>query len=542
MRTLRVLYHLMRADFLERVRRYSFLITLGIVAYAAYMFLPPNGAKYVTLRFADYRGIYNSAWVGALVAMMSAVFISLAGFYIIKNAIARDRETGVGEIIASTPVRGTVYLIGKMLSNFAVLTAMIAVLAIGAVGMQVLRGEELSIRLWDLWSPLLLVTLPVAALLAAVAVVFESVSFLRGGAGNVIYYFVWLIALSTTITQGADVFGHNVIIDDMTHTCAAAFPDYDAAERRMSMGFNIAGSGEVMTMETFVWKGLDWTPGQVFARLRWFLVALLITALATVPFDRFDTMRPGVKRRRGWIRRGKRALPREEALEKSALAVPVPELATTFKLPTALVGRMTRHRMPALVAAELRLMLKGRVWTWYMVALGLMVGGIAAPTSVGRLYLLPAAWIWPILIWSGMGIRERRFGTTQVVYSCPHPVKRQLPAIWAAGVLVALITGSGVAVRLIVGEQWEALVALAVGALFVPSMALALGVWTGSSKLFEVLYLLLWYGGPMNQVPFIDYLGATDAGLSMGVYWWFLAVTAVLLVLAAAGRLRFLRQ
>jgi len=506
------------------------------------MFLPPNGAKYVTLRFADYRGIYNSAWVGALVAMMSAVFVSLAGFYIIKNAIARDRETGVGEITASTPVRGAVYLVGKMLSNFAVLAAMITVLAIGAVGMQLLRGEELNINLWNLWSPLLLVTLPVAALLAAVAVVFESISFLRGGAGNIIYYFVWLIALSTTITQGVDIFGHNAIIDDMTRTCASAFPDYDLADRRMSMGFNIAGSGEVMTMETFVWKGIDWTPGQVFARLRWFLAAFLITALATIPFDRFDTMRPGVKRRKGWFRRGKRATLSEEKPEQPASAVSDPELATTLKLPAALVGRMTRHRLPALVAAELRLMLKGRVWTWYMVALGLIIGGIFAPTGIGRLYLLPVSWIWPVLIWSGMGIREKRFGTTQIVYSSPHPVKRQLPAIWAAGVLVALLTGGGVAVRLIVGGQWEALLALAIGAMFVPSMALALGVWTGSSKLFEVLYLLLWYGGPMNQVPFIDYLGATDAGLSMRVYWWFLGVTAVLLALAVAGRLRSLRQ
>jgi len=542
LKTIRVLYHLMRADFLERVRRYSFLITLGIVAYAAYMFLPPNGAKYVTLRFADYRGIYNSAWVGALVAMMSAVFISLAGFYIIKNAIARDRETGVGEIIASTPVRGAVYLAGKMLSNFAVLTAMIAVLAIGAVGMQLLRGEELSINLWHLWSPLLLVTLPVAALLAAVAVVFESISFLRGGAGNIIYYFVWLIALSTTITQGADVFGHNVIIEDMTRTCASAFPDYDLAERRMSMGFNVAGSGEVMTMETFVWKGIDWTPGQVFARLRWFLVALLMTALATIPFDRFDTMRPGVKRQKGWFRREKRALTPEEALEQSAPAVTASELETTLKLPAALVGRMTRHRLPALVAAELRLMLKGRVWTWYMVALGLIIGGVFAPPGIGRLYLLPVSWIWPVLIWSGMGIREKRFGTAQIVFSCPHPVRRQLPAIWLAGVVVALLTGSGVALRLIAGGEWYALVAVGIGALFVPSMALALGVWTGSSKLFEVLYLLLWYGGPMNQVPFIDYLGATDAGLSMGVCWWFLGVTLVLLTLAVAGRWRALRQ
>lgn len=33
----RILYHLARADFLERVRRYSFLVTLGLAVYLGYL-------------------------------------------------------------------------------------------------------------------------------------------------------------------------------------------------------------------------------------------------------------------------------------------------------------------------------------------------------------------------------------------------------------------------------------------------------------------------------------------------------------------------
>ncbi len=36
MSDLRVLYHLARADFLERTRRYSFLIMLGLALYLGY--------------------------------------------------------------------------------------------------------------------------------------------------------------------------------------------------------------------------------------------------------------------------------------------------------------------------------------------------------------------------------------------------------------------------------------------------------------------------------------------------------------------------
>ena len=66
----RALFQLVRADFLERVRRQSFLVTLGFAIFAAYMFLPPNHARYATLNLAGHRGIYNSAWVGSLVAML----------------------------------------------------------------------------------------------------------------------------------------------------------------------------------------------------------------------------------------------------------------------------------------------------------------------------------------------------------------------------------------------------------------------------------------------------------------------------------------
>ncbi len=49
--------------------------------------------------------------------------------------------------------------------------------------------------------------------------------------------------------------------------------------------------------------------------------------------------------------------------------------------------------------------------------------------------------------------------------------------------------------------------------LFVPSLAQMLGYWTGTRRLFELTYLLLWYIGPLNQVPALDFAGATSETL-----------------------------
>ena len=52
----RVLYHMARADFLERVRRYSFLLTLAGAPYLAYAVATE---KMWILVGNEYRGVYN---------------------------------------------------------------------------------------------------------------------------------------------------------------------------------------------------------------------------------------------------------------------------------------------------------------------------------------------------------------------------------------------------------------------------------------------------------------------------------------------------
>jgi hypothetical protein len=113
-----------------------------------------------------------------------------------------------------------------------------------------------------------------------------------------------------------------------------------------------------------------------------------------------------------------------------------------------------------------------------------------------------------------------------------------LLAAWLAGVAVSALTGSGTTVRLILAHEWAGLLAWAIGALFVPSLALALGVWSGNSRFFEAVYTAMWYVGPVNGLPELDYMGALGESSVSGVHGYYLGLTVVLLVLAALGRWR----
>jgi hypothetical protein len=264
---------------------------------------------------------------------------------------------------------------------------------------------------------------------------------------------------------------------------------------------------------------MDWTPALVLGRLSWFALAVGIALVAALFFDRFDPAK------------GRMRLPKRKKKEEVEEALPaLPEHVTLTPLTPRTPG--SAFRFPGVLAAELRLALKGQPWWWYAAAAGLIIAGLTAPANGVRQIVLPLAWIWPLLVWSPMGNREARFGTGELLFSAPRPVGRQLPAVWMAGVLVAAVVGGGAAVRFLTSGDLSALAAWTVGALFIPTLALALGVWSGSGKLFEAVYLFLWYIGPMNRTPELDYLGATGHGRPL--IW--LAVTALLAAAAAAGR------
>ena len=141
-----------------------------------------------------------------------------------------------------------------------------------------------------------------------------------------------------------------------------------------------------------------------------------------------------------------------------------------------------------------------------------------------------------------MGVREVQNRTEQLVFSASHPLRRQLPVTWLSSLIVTALIGSGVLLRLLIDGNADGAVMWAVGALFIPSLALALGTLSGSSKAFQIGYLTLWYIGPMQGVIRFAFMGLKpEAAVSEGVSLIFLAATAVLLVIAFAGRVRQLR-
>lgn len=540
MKVARRLYHLARADFLERVRRTSFLVTLLACVYAGYAFLPPNPSRYATLVMDGHRGVYNSAWIGTAVSILAAAFMSLIGFFLVKNTIARDRQTRVGQILATTPIARVQYTLGKSFSNFAVLAAMTLVVAVAVGVMQLVRGEDPSIDPYRLLAPFVLITLPALMMTAGVAVFFETIPGLRGGLGNVLYVFVWGFMLGGNFDRNLgvlhnDPLGSGIALPGMLAACHAAFPAFDPATKSVSMGVNFRSEGEWL-LTTFPWNGIDWNARIVAWRLSWVLVGLGIASIAAIPFDRFDpsrgrgdTARVSKQRRRGW-RRARTHDDDSSFAESAAHAVHL----------TPLDARAFAARPFAIVVAEWKLLTKG-LRAWYVGPLAVAIASCFVPLAPLRAIVLPLAWLWPVLLWSKLGTREAHYDTQGILFSAPHPLSRQLPATWLAGVALALLAAAPIGVRLLIAGELGAFGAWLVGAAFIPALAIALAVWTGSGKFFEALFACLWYAIVQRAVP-LDFMGATPEGVARGNPAVFAVLTVLLLALAAFGRRRVLRR
>lgn len=525
---LRSIAGIARADFRERTRRYSFLLALLFAIFLGYA--AATGKLF--LQFDDYRGVYTSAWIGALVTLVITCFVSLVGFYIVKNAVERDRFTSVGQIIAATPVSRPTYAFGKFLSNFAVLGAMVAVLAVAALVMQFVAAEDREIHLWALLSPFLLLALPTMALTAACALCFEMLPLLRGGFGNVAWFFVWTFSIAAPGLSGKlwlDPTGIFTVMNSLGAEAARHVPNYHGG-----MAFQLEVGQHINVVQSWRFAGIAWTAQAIALRAMWIGVACVMVVLAALVFDRFDTAAAVTARRRG----GRPAVAPGGPVVQDAVSAVAPAMAGTPVHLTPLSEAASVHRFGRIFAAELRLALFGQRWWWYAVAMGLLIAQFAAPLEASRGPLVATSWMWCVLVWSAMGARETRFNTRPLLFCCANVLPGQFAACLAAGWCVALLCGVAAGVRLAIAGNFAGLLGWLAGALFLPSLALFLGVLSGTGKPFEGMLTMVWYVGPMNHTPGFDFTGSANGTRTVAWAAVYLSLAAVCVLCAYAIRAR----
>jgi len=498
------------ADFRQRTRQQSFVVTLLAMSVLTLLFFPSPDAHYQTLVINGYRGIYNSAWIGVCLAMLNVLFLPLICFYLVKNALELDRQSLTSELIAATPISKLIFLFAKWCTSVIILVSIVLVMLLSSILIQFYYGESYQIDLWALAWPQLIFVLPMLLTIAAIALMFESIKWLKGGLGNVVYFFLWIGSIVQTVES---VTGVGTILKNLDEEVAERFP---LNQGGTNIGVSI--SNEANEINTFVWQGIQPTMVHLQGVLPVLFICLSCLVLAFINFDRF----------------GKNSVPENKPTSWLTLTIKtkVDSLLDRF------FAALTQHfAFTRLLRLELKLILKGHSGYWFIGLLVLNIVQLFISQNLLISLFLPLSWLWCVLVISQLGQLEKQSNTSELIIYSQQSSILQSFASYSAGWILLALASIGSVLRFTGSGDWLLLVQLIIAISFNVSLAYFCGTFTGTKRMFEVLYPAFWYLGPIQTALYVDFFGVNgQASWEAGIPYYFLAISIGLLTLAVSAK------
>lgn len=491
---------IVRADMLVRFRRFSTLVVFLLLSASALLWLPDPRTGRTLIQIGGRRALYTSASIGMATAMLATIFVGMFGFYVISNALRRDVMTRCGFVVASTEMRTHEYLLGKFLGNVVFLTTFMTGFMIAAMAMLAIRAEA-PLQPLVFASQYLILIPSTIVFVSVLAIVFESIPWLSGRFGDVVYFFFWATTLGLVVHSMESGGSRNALYFDFNGLgYLFDFTKTVWHTKSMSIGSTTFDATKPPIVVDGLWLNREW----LLMRIVSTLMPLPLLGIALLFFHRFDPARvraASAKGKRSWI---------------------------------ALLNRMTKP----LVRPFTALAMKGGALSDAMLTIAstplivLAFIGFSIAALAGADVSIPAFAAIGIFV-ADVATRERRAGTLGFIYSAPR-LKSQF-VLWKlmSSLIVCAIV---MAVPLL---RFHSL-ATAGAVFFVCAAATSLGVISGNPKTFIVLYLTLWYVSvsDKSETPAFNFAGLVKPAPMPIVAAYFAASIALLIAAELMHRRR----
>ncbi len=505
---------IVRADFLIRLRRPSTAVVFLLLSAIPYLWIPDPATGRALIQIGGQRALYNSAAIGMATAVLGTMLIGLAGFYVVSNALKRDVLSRCGYVVASTTMRGSEYIVGKFAGNVVFLSAFMGGFMICSMAMVLVRGEA-PLEPFVFIKQYLLLVPPSIVAVSALAIVFESTPLLRTKLGDVLFFFLWMGGIGGMIAvteEGVgkswapyfDVSGLGFLLQQMktyynTNSLSIGATTFDVAKPAL------------------VFPGLQADARWLLPRIVSTIMPIPLLLIARVFFHRFDPARlraTGERARTSWIGRF------------NALSKPVARLLVHLaSMLVPVSGRPSLLRSAATDALT-------TIAAFPLLAMAAVGFGVAAMTAgIASMFtgVLPVAFAACAIAIADIACREKRAGTTALIFASPSLRTKFVWWKFLSTLLVAAVIIGLPLARAMMLRPSSAL-ALLIGLLFTCAAATALGIVSANPKTFIVLFLTFWYVATQDKgsSPALDFAG------------WFGTATPLVIAAYAAIALLFL--
>ncbi len=498
-----------RADFLIRLRRPSTAVVFLLLSALPYLWIPDPATGRTLIQIDGQRALYNSAAIGMATAMLGTIFVGLAGFYVVSNALKRDVLSRCGYVVASTTMRGSEYIVGKFAGNVVFLSVFMAGFMATAMAMVLVRGEAPLEPLVFIRQYLLLVP-PSIVFVSAIAILFECTPILRTKFGDVLYFFVWagvmgsVAAIENRFGKGVapyvDVSGLGFLLEQMK-----TYYNTDS--------FSIGSSTFDAAKAAFVFPGLQADARSVIQRVVATLWPMSLLVFARLFFHRFDPARlraAGTLARTSWIGRF------------NAMAKPFARIFTGLaRLLIPVSGKPSLIRSATIDAVT-------TIAAFPLLIVAMIVFAIATSSAASQSMftaVLPIALAVCAIAVADIACREKRAGTMALIFAAPSLRTRFVLWKFISTLFVALAI-VGLPLARAIALRPSSAGALLVGLVFTCAAATALGIVSSNPKTFIVAFLTFWYVATQDKgtSPALDFAG-----------WFGTATTAVIAAYALSA-------
>ena len=482
-------FTIIKFDYLQRARSYTFLITLCASLAIAYTFVPEPNANYSTIRIADHVGYYNSAWLGYVTAIMTSIFLSLVGFYLINSGIKKDIETKVGQIVASTSISNFNYLFAKVLSNFILLLTIVFVVFIMSMLLFIFYNDGFHFELFQYVKPYTLITIPAMFFISALAVVFEVLLGSYSVVQNVGFFFIFSALLAFTPKTESefslDLFGSKIVMHQLEETVRNSTKS-DEKGSLTNIGYVL---GNLKQTKKFEFNGVDFPLSFIISRFLWMLLGIGIVAIISPFFHRFNI---------------RERMPVKKFTITPEKQHPIKEIVVS-KLPKA---QMNYGIFPLLKTELLLLVRKGKKWGWILNLIGMVLLAVL-PLKMSHQMVLPILWFLQVSRLSDLATKETSNNVHYFTFTSFRPIGRLFLSQVLASIILMLLLASPLLFRLGLSFNFSAILLVIFGGIFIVMFASLLGMLSKGKKLFEVLFFMIAYAN-INGVVFADYFGAFE--------------------------------
>ncbi len=495
-----LLLTIIKSDYLQRTRSYAFLITLCVSLAIAYTFVPEPNANYSTIRIADHVGYYNSAWFGYVTAILTSIFLSLIGFYLINNSIKNDIHTKIGHIVASTPISNFIYLLSKVLSNFLVLFTIAAMVFIMSILLFILYNDGYPFELNQFVKPYVLIVLPALFVIAVIAIVFEVFFGKYSVLQNIGFFFLFsgllVMTPKTEMQFSMDIFGSSIVMHELEQTVRKISNTPENTD--LSIGYVL---GNVKQTHSFEFKGMEFPTIFLLSRFIWIIIGILVIYLISHFFHRFR-LKERISLRKHSIEIRKEAVSKELLLNK----LPIPVINYSI--------------FPLVKTEFLLLFRKGKKWLWIVNVIGMLLLAVF-PLEMAHQLVLPILWFLQVSRLSDLTTKEFSNNVHYFAFSAYKPMSRLLFSQLLAAISLLFLLAVPLVVRYGIRVNFYAIFSICLGSVFIVILACALGILSKGKKLFEVLFFMITYA-VINGIPFVDYFGGNSHDSMYLVYLFIL--------------------